>query len=94
MLGAFVLQLLLKRPDSRITVMPAAENCVMKEMTHVGCGYDADDRTWKTFESILSEAFGSFVYVLFFMICTDEKLKYSNDSVKNSLVIASSYIAS
>ena len=57
------------------------------------CGYDSDERSWKTFESILSEAFGTFVYVLFFMICTDEKLKYSNDVVKNSLVIASSYIA-
>jgi hypothetical protein len=57
------------------------------------CAYDSEDRSWKTFESLLSEAFGTFVYVLFFMICTDDKLKYSNDTVKNSLVIASSYIA-
>lgn len=88
-----VLELLLKRPGARITVMPAANNCVMKSMSVAKCGYDAEDRSWKTFESIVSESFGTFIYVLFFMICTDDKLKYSNDTVKNSLIIASSFIA-
>lgn len=92
MLGGLVLELLLKAPNVNINVMPSAEGCVMKPMI-LGCGYDSDDRSWKTFESLISEIFGTFVYVLFFMICTDEKLKYSNDTVKNSLVIASSYIA-
>lgn len=55
---------------------------------------DNDERKWKTFFTIISETFGSFIYVLFFMISTDEKLRFSNDGVKNSLVIASSYIAS
>ena len=55
--------------------MPAAKDCVMKKMEGP-CGIDSDDRSWKTFESIISESFGTFVFVLFFMICTDEKLKY------------------
>jgi len=86
------LKILPNKPYAHLMVMPAAKGCVMQPM--VGdCGIDSDERSWKTFESIISESFGTFVYVLFFMICTDEKLKYSNDTVKNSLVIASSYIA-
>ena len=74
--------------------MPSAKGCVMQQMTPgTKCAIDSEDRSNKTFESIISESFGTFVYVLFFMICTDEKLKYSNDTVKNSLVLASSYIA-
>lgn len=53
-----------------------------------------DNRSWKTFQSCISETLGTFIFVLFFMISTDEKLKYSKDNVKNALVIASSYIAS
>ena len=53
-----------------------------------------ENRHWKTFQSIVSETFGTFIYVLFFMICTDKDLKYSQDTVKNALVISSSYIAS
>lgn len=53
-----------------------------------------DDRHWKTFQSIVSEIFGTFIYVLFFMITTDEKLRFSPDSVKNSLVIAGSFVSS
>jgi glycerol uptake facilitator-like aquaporin len=40
-----------------------------------------ENKHWKTFESVVSETFGSFVYVLFFMISTDEKLRFSNDKV-------------
>ena len=57
-------------------------------------GVPNENRHWKTFQSIISEILGTFIYVLFFMICTDKDLKYSQDTVKNSLVIASSYIAS
>jgi len=53
-----------------------------------------DNRHWKWFESIISETFGSFIYVLFFMISTDEKLRFSSDKVQNALVIAASYITS
>lgn len=53
-----------------------------------------DNRHWKTFQSVISETFGSFIYVLFFMISTDEKLRFSSDKVQNALVIAASYITS
>lgn len=53
-----------------------------------------ENRRWKTFQSIVSETFGTFIYVLFFMISTDKDLKYSQDTVKNALVIAASYITS
>ena len=55
---------------------------------------DVDDGsiTHKWLQSFLSEALGSFIYVLFFMICTDKKYQYSNDKVLNTLVSASSYI--
>jgi len=35
---------------------------------------------------------GTFIYVLFFMICTDKNYQYSNDKVLNCLVSASSYV--
>jgi len=83
----------LKNSDGTITDHP------------IDCRYDIDQgedqdaipndlREWKIFQSVLSETFGTFFFVLFFMITTDEKLRYSSDNVKNALVIASSYIAS
>lgn len=101
-----VLELLLRKPGVKITAMPSAEQCSYVAMDFRekkeddpdkfipgACDFYSDDRNWKDWESVLSEVFGTFVYVLFFMICTDDKLKYSNDTVKNALVIASSYIA-
>ena len=55
---------------------------------------DNPNKHWKTVESVVSETFGTFIYVLFFMISTDEKLRFSSDKVHNALVIASSYITS
>jgi len=57
-------------------------------------GEENPNKHWKTFESVVSETFGTFIYVLFFMISTDEKLRFSSDKVHNALVIASSYITS
>ena len=45
------------------------------------------------FQSIISETFGTFIFVLFFMISTDKKTQYSEDKVMNCFIIASSYIA-
>jgi glycerol uptake facilitator-like aquaporin len=45
------------------------------------------------FTTSLSETFGTFLFVLFFMISTDKKTRYSNDKVMNSLVISASYMS-
>ena len=46
------------------------------------------------FSTFISEALGTFVFVLFFMISTDKKTRYSKDKTLNCLVIAASYVAS
>ena len=52
---------------------------------------------WKqkrqVFASWVSETLAAFIYVLFFMISTDDKTRYSKDKVMNCLVIASSFVA-
>jgi hypothetical protein len=45
------------------------------------------------FASWVSETIAAFIYVLFFMISTDDKTRYSKDKVMNCLVIASSFVA-
>jgi hypothetical protein len=40
-----------------------------------------------------SEFFGSFIFVLFFIISIDPKTQYSKDKAINGFIIASSYIA-
>lgn len=47
-----------------------------------------------TFQSIISEIIGTFVFCLFFMISTDKKTQYSDQKALNCLVIASSYVGS
>ena len=41
----------------------------------------------------LSETIGSFMFVLFYIISTDSKTRYSDDKAMNGFIIASSYIA-
>lgn len=45
------------------------------------------------FSTFISETLGAFVYVLFFLISTDKKTRYSKDKTINCLVIAASYVA-
>ena len=49
--------------------------------------------TGGTMNSCISETFGSFFFILFFMISTDRKTQYSTDKVCNCLVVAGAYIA-
>ena len=43
--------------------------------------------------ALVSEIIGSFMFVLFYIISTDSKTRYSDDKAINGLIIASSYIA-
>ena len=43
---------------------------------------------------MLSEAFGTFMYVVLFMICTDKKTQFSSDKVINCFIVAGAYVAS
>ena len=49
--------------------------------------------TRKGFSTYVSEVLGAFIYVLFFLISTDKKTRYSKDKTINCLVIAGSYVA-
>jgi len=44
------------------------------------------------FRALTQEALTSFIYVFFFMTCTDEKLLFSNEKAINCFIIASSYV--
>lgn len=46
------------------------------------------------FPSIMQEIVGSFIFVLFFKIMTDERLHFSKENAVNCFVIASAYVAS
>ena len=48
----------------------------------------------KIFSAVLSEAFGTFMFVFLFMICTDKKTQFSEDKVINCFIVSGSYIAS
>jgi glycerol uptake facilitator-like aquaporin len=48
----------------------------------------------KIFSAILSESFGSFMFVFLFMICTDRKTQFSDDKVINCFIVAGAYVAS
>ena len=54
--------------------------------------WDSDDKP-KSFSATISELFGSFFFVFMFMLCTDEKTRFSKDKVINCFVIASSYVS-
>lgn len=59
--------------------------------------YDISNEKFETnfnsFGSWVSEAFGAFLYVFMFMMCTDKKTQFSKDKVINTFITASSYIA-
>jgi glycerol uptake facilitator-like aquaporin len=42
----------------------------------------------------MQEIFGTFIFVLFFKIVTDERLKFSNENAINCLIIAAAYTSS
>ncbi|MFO0005940.1 MAG: aquaporin, partial [bacterium] len=42
---------------------------------------------------MMQETIGTFVFVIFYMIVTDERLYFSKESIINCLIIASSYVA-
>ena len=44
-----------------------------------------------TFNSVISEILGTFIFVLFFLVSTDKKTQYSQEKAMNCLVISSSY---
>lgn len=44
-------------------------------------------------QAILQEVLGTFIFVLFFMMMTDEKMLFSKEKAINCFIIASSYIA-
>lgn len=46
------------------------------------------------FPAIMQELIGSFIFVLFFKIMTDERLHFSKENAINCFVIASAYVAS
>jgi hypothetical protein len=45
------------------------------------------------FAAMMQETIGTFVFVIFYMIVTDERLYFSKESIINCLIIASSYVA-
>jgi len=45
------------------------------------------------FPALMQEILGTFIFVVFFKIVTDEKLYFSKEQALNCLIIASSYIA-
>ena len=45
-----------------------------------------------SFNSIISEIIGTFIYVLFFLVSTNKSTQYSKEKAMNCLVIASSYV--
>ena len=51
------------------------------------------DVSTKGFSSIISEVTGTFFFVFMFMLCTDEKTRFSSDKVVNCFIIASAYIS-
>lgn len=46
----------------------------------------------ETFNTIISEILGTFIYVLFFLVSTNKSTQYSKEKAMNCLVIASSYV--
>lgn len=48
----------------------------------------------ETFQAIMQETFGTFIFVLFFKIVTDDRLKFSNENAINCFIIASAYVSS
>lgn len=46
-----------------------------------------------TFQAMMQEIFGTFIFVLFFKIVTDERLHYSKENAINCFIIAASYCA-
>jgi glycerol uptake facilitator-like aquaporin len=46
------------------------------------------------FQAMMQEIFGTFIFVLFFKIVTDERLHYSKENAINCFIIASAYCAS
>ena len=45
------------------------------------------------FQAIMQEITGTFIFVLFFKIVTDERLQFSKENAINCFIIASSYVA-
>ena len=41
---------------------------------------------------LISEAFGTFIFVFLFMLCTDTKTQFSKDKVINCFIISSAYV--
>jgi len=44
------------------------------------------------FRALTQEALTTFIYVFFFMTCTDDKLLFSNEKAINCFILASSYV--
>ena len=67
-----------------------------KPMMPVGTKNAKDE--WVTgpfvFQSIMQEILGTFIFVLFFKIVTDERLHFSKEPTINCFIIACSYVAS
>ena len=66
-----------------------------KAMEPVGTKNAAGDWTSGpyVFQAIMQEIFGTFIFVLFFKIVTDERLHFSKEATINCFIIASSYVA-
>jgi len=47
-----------------------------------------------TFQAMMQEIVGTFIFVLFFKIVTDERLKFSNENAINCFIIAAAYTSS
>jgi len=48
----------------------------------------------KAFTAMSSECLGTFVYVTFFLMCSDKRTRFSNDKVINSFILAAAFVAS
>jgi glycerol uptake facilitator-like aquaporin len=57
-------------------------------------GSDSDTQGGNVFPAMMQEIIGTFIFVLFFKIVTDERLYFSKENAINCFIIASAYVAS